>query len=458
MKKYALIGKDLAHSEFRKIHAQIAEYDYNHIEINKAEELPGILADTTYAGFNITSPYKTEVIKYIDDLSEDAARTGSVNTIKRMPDGRLIGYNTDLEAFRSSVQGLARERKCIVLGSGAAALSCVAALEDIGAADVILVSRDPDKAAEELGNSYTVIGYNKLHLHYDAQVIVNATSVGELPDIGRSPLSEQRLTVRLFSQLELAVDLIYNPYRTKFLQDARRLTHCHTKSGLEMLIIHAIAANSIWEGRNYDPEEKSRFVKSIKHKILKDQLNVIAIGMPGSGKTTIMRRYAYELGLEFIDTDEETEKLMGDTIPNILASGEAGMDYFRAMEHIAVKQACMHRGAVIATGGGTVLNPINRDLLRCNGVVVYVKRPLDMLDVKGRPISINTGVSELFGERERIYRKLADLSILNSRIFGGKRKITGEGNTYNYELKGFVYYMARKIERYLNEIADNQWT
>ena len=262
----------------------------------------------------------------------------------------------------------------------------------------------------------------------------------------------------MFSQLCLAMDLIYNPYRTKFLQDAKRLTGCYTKSGLDMLVLQAIECRRIWEGIPADDEERERLVKSIKHRILEQQLNVIAVGMPGSGKTTIFRRYAYELGLKFIDTDEQTEKMMGDTAQNVLSSGEAGIEYFRAMEHLAVKEACKSQGAVIATGGGTVLNPINRDCLRSNGIIVYMKRPLDMLDVKGRPISINVGVAELFGERDRIYRRISDMTILNSRIFGGKRKATGEGNTYNYELKGFVYYIARKVERYLMDLADNRWT
>ena len=374
------------------------------------------------------------------------------------PDGRLKGYNTDIDGFKYTVKGLARDRKCVILGTGGAAMACAVALEDLGASEVVLVSRDPEEASARLGDHINVVGYNRLYLHYDAKVLVNATPVGQLPDLEHSPLTDHRITVRMFSQLELAVDLIYNPYRTKFLQDARRLTGCHTKSGLEMLVVQAIESRYEWMGSRTDTEEEDRLVRSIKRKILGEQLNVVAVGMPGSGKTTIFRRYAYELGLEFIDTDSETEKILGEPAQNLLGAGEAGIELFRAMEHVAVREACKHNGAVIATGGGTVLNPINRDLLRSNGIVVYVKRPLDMLDIKGRPLSINIGVSELFGDRDRIYHRTADMSILNSRIFGGKRKATGEGNTYNYELKGFVYYIARKIERYLNEIADNQWT
>jgi shikimate kinase len=225
-----------------------------------------------------------------------------------------------------------------------------------------------------------------------------------------------------------------------------------------MVIYRAIASRNIWLGKPDDTDEDRRFIIPIKRRILQDQLNVIAIGMPGSGKTTIMRRYAYELGLRFIDTDEETEKLMGGTIPDVLADNGLGEDYFKAVEHQAVREACMNRGAVIATGGSTALNPLNRDIMRANGIVVYVRRPLELLDRRGRDISINAGLTDLFHIRDRVYRRTSDLSILNSRVFGERRAKTGEGNTYNYELKGFVYYIARKIERYLNEIADNKWT
>lgn len=462
MNKYAMIGRSLKHSHSRMIHALIGDYDYNLIEIEDPSGIGEVLRDTSYSGFNVSNPYRTEVIRYLDELSEDAEKAGAVNVIRREPDGRLKGFNTDLEGFRHMTEGLVEDRKCIILGTGGAARGCAAALSEMGAREIVLISRDPDEAAERLGDRYSITGYNRLYLHYDAEVIINATPVGEMPDIEHSPITDQRLTVRMFSKLELAVDLIYNPYRTKFLQDARRLTGCHTKSGLEMLVMQAIGTGYLWEGTDINEEEVDRLVRSLKRKILEQQLNVIAVGMPGSGKTTIFRRYAYEMGLEFIDTDEETEKLMGAAIPDVLSEGELGLEYFRASEHQAVKEACKHNGAVIATGGGTVLNPLSRDLLRSNGIVVYMRRPTDLLDIKGRPMSISRGVSELFGERDRIYRRVSDISILNSRIFGAGRKVqedgTYRGNTYNYELKGFVYYMARKIERYLNEIADNQWT
>ena len=458
MKKYGLIGSNLDHSQWRMIHALIGDYDYNQIEVQDEAGLAAALADTSYDGFNITTPFRVSVLDYLDELSYDAERIGAVDMVKRLPDGRLKGYNTDIEGFKYAIKGFARDCKCVVLGTGGSAMACAVALEDLGAADVILVSRDPDAAEEKLDYRFKVVGYNRLYMHYDAEVLVNATPVGQLPMIDHSPLTDHRITVRMFSRLKLAVDLTYNPYRTKFLQDARRLTHCHTKSGLDMLVVRAIETRYEWIGVKTDHEEEDRLVKSVKRKVLADQLNIVAVGMPGSGKTTIFRRYAYEHGLEFIDTDEETEKLMGRKMQDVLSEGETGIDYFHAMEHEAVREACRHSGAVIATGGGTVLNPLNRDFLRSNGIVVYVKRPLEMLDVKGRPVSLSLGVTQLFNDRDRIYSRVADMSVLNSRVFGGLRKETGTGNSYNFELKGFVYYIARKIDRYLTNLADNQWT
>ena len=185
---------------------------------------------------------------------------------------------------------------------------------------------------------------------------------------------------------------------------------------------------------------------------------MIAVGLPRSGKTTIFRRYAYELGKKFIDTDEETENMMGRKINEVLTDSAIGEEYFRAAEHRAVKEVCSEKGAVIATGGGTLLNPVNRDILRANGIVIYVKRPLEMLDIKGRPLSINIDLRDMFNDRDRIYRRVSDITLINSRIFGERLAKTGEGNSYNYELKGFVYFIARKVQKYLNELAADKWT
>ena len=477
MSGYALIGGNRGYSLFRRVHEQIADYDYSEPEVRNESELEAVLRDERYDGFNIANPFKVEVIRYLDEISDDARRAGAVDVVARLSDGRLKGYNTELKAFANMIEGRAEGKKCLILGSGGTATAAAYKLREMGASDIVIVSRDPDEAADKmipyldeegtggtdlslrrLGDLYHITGYNRLYMHYDAEVIINCTPVGKSPDIEHSPITDRRLTMRMFTQLELAVDMNYEPYRTKFLQDARRLTGCHTKSGIEMLIFRAIASRNVWSGRPEETDADRRYIVPIKRRLLAEQLNVIAVGMPGSGKTTIFRRYAYELGLKFIDTDEVTERLMGESIADVLSEPGLGEDYFKAMEHMAVIEACQSRGAVIATGGSTALNPINRDLLRANGIVVYVKRPLDLLDKRGREISINRGLAEFFNARDRIYRRVSDMTIVNSRIFGEKRARTGEGNTYNYELKGFVYHIVRKVEKYLNDIADNKWT
>lgn len=458
MERFGLIGKDLEYTQVQRVHAELGDYEYNLIEPEDDSELGIILSDPRFDGFNITHPYETEIIKYMDELSDDAKAAQSVNVVKRMPGGRLKGFNTYIRATLHLAGDSVRGKTCIVLGMDGPARSIARALSGAGAYDVIMVSDDPEADAGVYGRDYYITGYDRLHLHYDAEVIVNCTAEGRYPDIEKSPFTDHRISVRLFSHLELAIDLIYNPYRTKFLQDAKRLTGCRTKSGLDMLMMHAVASRNIWYDIEHDIEEEERIIRQVKRRILESQLNVVAVGLPGSGKTTIFRRYAYELGLRFIDTDEETEKLMGQKINDVLSSSGLGEEYFRASEHQAVRNLASVRGAVIATGGGTLLNPVNRDLLKANGIVMYVKRPLEMLDIKGRPLSINIDLTELFNDRDRIYRRSSDITLINSRIFGEKKAKTGEGNSYNYELKGFVYYMARKVQKYLNELAANEWT
>lgn len=458
MAKYALIGKSLVHSQSKSLHKLIENYDYDYLEIPSEKELADILKDTQYDGFNVTNPYKDVVIPYLDEVSEKAKLANAVNAIKRESDGRLVGYNTDISGFARMVGNRVEGRRCLVLGTGGAARATAVAMERCGAQKVVLVSRNPEAAKQKLGKEYPIVSYEMLGNYYDAQVLVNATPVGMVPNNEYSPINDVAgATMKFFERLELAVDVIYNPYRTKFLQDAHRLTGCKTISGLEMLIYQAVESSHIWNGYIDDDVIDNYDTFRIKRQILKNQLNIVAVGMPGSGKSTIFRRYAYEMGLPFIDIDQETEKLMGEKIEDVLARGYEGEIYFREMEHQAVLEASKKTGTVIATGGGSILNPINRDLLRSNGLIIYMKRPLEKLAVENRPISQAVGVEELYNERDKIYRRMADMTVFNSRTFGEKNAETGEVNSYHYELKKYVYSLGKKIERRLDEIANNKW-
>lgn len=458
MAKYGLIGKSLIHSQSKNLHELIEKYQYDLIEVCNEEELREVLKDTSYDGFNVTIPYKETVIKYLDEISVISKDINAVNVIKRTPEGKLYGYNTDIDGFMHLVGDRAKGRKCFVMGTGGAARAAALGLEMLGAESVKLVSRNPESAKSKLGKEFPIITYTDFKHCYDAQVIVNATPVGTIPNNDQTPMQNAMESVRVFENLEFAIDLIYNPYRTKFLQDCRRINGCKTISGLEMLLFQAIEARNLWMGEASDRLEKKFEEGTIKKRILKNQLNIVSIGMPGSGKTTIFRRYARELGMPFIDIDEETEKLMGDTIENVLKDKSRGEEYFREMEHQAIKNACKGTGSVIATGGGSILNPLNRDLIRSNGIVIYMRRPLDKLAVKNRPISQEVGVEELYKERDRIYRRTADFTITNSHTFGAKKAETGEGDSYIYEMKKFVYTINKRVEVHYREIASNKWT
>ena len=457
MAKYGLIGKNISYSNSPYLHHIIGDYEYELIDIQDESELETVLKDESYDGFNVTIPYKAAVIQYLDDVSDCANKAGAVNTIKRMPDGKLAGFNTDVYGVMESVGDRVCGRKCVILGSGGAARAVSVALRERGAAEIIFVSRNPDAAVEHLPEASLVIPYSKLNLHCDAQVIINATPVGGLSSIDHSAISDAGLSMRMFSALELAMDLVYNPYRTKFLMDARRLTGCKTMSGLDMLIHQAIMARNIWKDSENKPLFEKVATNAIKRRLLYRQLNIVAIGMPGCGKTSIFRRYAQEMHLRFIDIDAECEILMEDTIENVLSEGGKGEEYFREIEHKAILEACRGNRTVIATGGGAVLNPLNRDLMRANGIVIYVKRPLNMLAIKGRPISQSRGVDAIYEQRDKIYRRVADISIPNTERFGESLDKNGNKNSYGYDMKAYVFQVKATIDKYIFDIAGNKW-
>ena len=391
--KLGLIGEKLGHSFSPAIHTKLGTPDYSLFEL-KPEELETFLERGDFDGLNVTIPYKKAVIPYCAELTEQAKRIGSVNTIIRRADGTLLGHNTDYDGFlymiRSSgveVQG----KKCLILGTGGASLTVRTVLEDLSAGEIVFISRTGEN------------NYQNLDRHADARIIVNTTPVGMYPRNGEAPLN-----VRAFPALEGVFDLIYNPARTRLLLDAERLG-IPAVNGLGMLVAQAKAASE----RFRDISIPDHVVEDITREIEKQTKNLILVGMPGCGKSTIGRKLAARLDRPLVDTDEEIVKRIGCTIPEYFASH--GEEEFRKREHEVLRDFSARSGQIIATGGGIVTRPENMDPLRENSVVVFLRREIEKLPTRGRPISQSSDLHELYEKRRPLYEAAADVMVDNIR-------------------------------------------
>lgn len=385
-----LLGRKLGHSYSPQIHASLGDYPYLLFE-KEPEELAQFLQGQDFDCLNVTIPYKKDVIPYCAELSDTARRMGAVNTIVRRPDGTLIGHNTDYFGFSSMVarSGLSVSgKKCLVLGSGGASATAVAVLKDLGA-QVVVISRSGEN------------NYDNLHLHADAAVIVNATPVGMFPHNGVSPID-----LSLFPKLEGALDLIYNPARTRFLMDAQA-RGLVTQNGLWMLVAQAKESAEWFTGQAISDEAIARIYRKLKLQME----NIVLVGMPGCGKSTISQLLGKALGKPVIDADAEITREAGKPIPEIFAEG--GEAAFRAIETQVLALLGMQSGKVIATGGGCVTREENYPLLHQNGTIVWLQRDLDRLPTDGRPLSQSGKLAEMFRIREPMYRRFADLQADN---------------------------------------------
>ena len=320
--KLGLIGEKLGHSFSPAIHTKLGTPDYSLFEL-KPEELETFLEREDFDGLNVTIPYKKAVIPYCAELTEQAKRIGSVNTIIRRADGTLLGHNTDYDGFlymiRSSgveVQG----KKCLILGTGGASLTVRTVLEDLSAGEIVFISRTGEN------------NYQNLDRHADARIIVNTTPVGMYPRNGEAPLD-----VRAFPVLEGVFDLIYNPARTRLMLDAEQLG-IPAVNGLGMLVAQAKAASE----RFRDISIPDHVVEDITREIEKQTKNLILVGMPGCGKSTIGRKLAARLDRPLVDTDEEIVKRIGCTIPEYFASH--GEEEFRKREHEVLRDFSSRSG------------------------------------------------------------------------------------------------------------------
>ena len=387
--KTGLLGRKLGHSYSPQIHAYLGDYSYDLFE-REPEDVEQFLKEGPFSAINVTIPYKKTVMSYCT-LTETARYMGSVNTIVRQPDGTLLGHNTDYFGFTSMVHKSGLEvkgKKCLVLGSGGASVTAVAVLKEMGAR-VIVISRSGED------------NYENLDRHADASVICNCTPVGMYPHNGVSPID-----LDLFPHLEGVLDMIYNPARTKLLMDAadRGLV---AENGLWMLVAQAKEAAE-WFLNKQLPD---RLIQEVYDKMRRQMENIILIGMPGCGKSTVGKLLAERLGKTFVDEDEEVVETFGMDIPAIFAKeGEPG---FREKETAVLEALGKKAGLVIATGGGCVTRKENYPLLHQNGSIFWLTRDLKKLPCEGRPLSQKTKMEDMYRVRHALYARFADHVISN---------------------------------------------
>lgn len=407
-KVYGLLGRKLGHSWSVPIHQALGCEDYRLIEL-EPEELGPFLRREDIGGLNVTIPYKREVMAFCDVIDEGAKAIGSVNTLVRRG-GKLYGYNTDIDGFlymlrraRISLMG----KKVVVLGSGGASLTAQAAAKREGAREVVVVSRTGPDNYENLPQR-----------HGDAEALVNTTPVGMWPRLEEAPVD-----LRLLPAVTDVVDVIYNPGRTNLLLQAsgwnrnefyyddlglwdERYFRC--AGGLSMLAAQAKRAEELFFDRTIPDGDTEKIVAWL----WQDRTNIVLVGMPGCGKTTVGRELARLSGKPFVDLDEEIVRRADKPIPEIFRA--EGEETFRELEAQVLADVCAQSGQVIATGGGAVLQAENRVSMRRTGRVYFLRRGLEELPTDGRPLSQKGSLEEMYRVRKPLYSAAADAVIDNS--------------------------------------------
>lgn len=407
---FGVLGRTLAHTYSPEIHSLFdSSYSYSVIE-REPEELDALFSNGVFKGFNVTIPYKKDACARCDELDDASRTTGSVNTVV-FEDGKVKGWNTDYFGFiymlhrkGISVSG----KKVLVLGTGGAASAVFYALDTLGAAEIY-------KCDLETEINYSNV-YDKAG---DAQVIVNCTPVGMFPKV-----DNRLLDLTKFASLEACADVVYNPSRTRFLQDAEELG-LKTCGGLAMLVAQAYKSSRIFAGDiegasalgNPDksiPSEAEEAIEKVIRMLENRMKNITIIGMPGSGKSLLARNIAKTTGRTLVDLDIAFAEKFGQTPAEVLSG--PGEDVFREMECEIAAEFLPQSGLVISCGGGIVTRDVNKFYVRCNSNVFYLERPLTALTDKNRPISQLHGVEKLYSQRKDKYESWCDYRFYYDRF------------------------------------------
>ena len=383
--RYGLIGEKLGHSFSKDIHERIADYTFDLIPLSK-EEFKTFMEKKEFTALNVTIPYKKDVIPYLDEMDEHAKAIGAVNTIVNR-DGKLKGYNTDFTGFLYMVKkhNVHMEgKKVLIIGNGGASAAIQAVVQHESAGSMVIIDVVPGNGA---------ISYDEMFSsHLDAEIIINTSPIGMYPRIGNAPID-----ISMFHKCEAVLDVIYNPILTRLCFEAQEMD-IKRVNGLEMLIAQAKQSVEFFLDKSIDDQ----IIDDIYQDMLRERCNIVLIGMPSAGKTTIGKMLENRMQKEFIDLDDIIIEKAGKSIPEIFEeSGEAG---FRAIETEAAIEVSKLNNKIIATGGGTIKHKVNMDYLRQNGITIFIDRDVDKLisSDPNRPLSKSTDALEKMQDRKSV--------------------------------------------------------
>ena len=392
--KFGLLGRTLGHSFSPRIHSALGNTNYELFE-REPSQLQEFFADPELQGINITIPYKVNALEACDVVDPRAERIGCVNTMVRK-DGKWHGYNTDYDGFVFTLQHANIDvsgKECIILGDGASSATVHVALEDLGAKNIVHLSRKTAPFYGDAPNYYET-----------AQIIINCTPIGMYP---HNPAN--LIDITQFSKLEGVVDLIYNPRRTILLLQAEmmEIPHC---DGLPFLVAQGVEAANHFQGESFGTKEIEQILRDMR----REKENIILIGMPGVGKTTVGKALGEAMGRTCVDVDQELEKEIGDISTYITEQGEPA---FREKEEEMIAKLGTQTGLIISTGGGCVTVPKNYAHLRQNGRIYQLTQPVENLSTSGRVLS-SGGIErlrELEATRTPMYESFAQCIVEHNR-------------------------------------------